>query len=41
MSRHVWLDRTVEAASDAEIRLPWDRRGPVPAPAPQPIRAAG
>lgn len=41
MSRHVWLDRTVEAAREVDLRLPWDRREP-PAPAvPAPLRAVG
>ena len=46
MSRQIWLDRTIDAARDAIVRLPWDRR---PAsepereerPAPLPARAAG
>lgn len=31
MSRRIWLDRTIDAARAADIRLPWDRR-PVPEP---------
>ncbi|MGB3689965.1 MAG: hypothetical protein WBA02_11775 [Jannaschia helgolandensis] len=42
MSRQTWMDRTIEAARIADVRLPWSRKpAPVPTPAQQPaaIRA--
>lgn len=37
MSRQTWMDRTIEAARDADVRLPWSRKpAPVQAPAQQP-----
>ena len=44
MSRHIWLDRTIEAARESEVTMPWSRS---PAPvrdtgeAPAAIRAKG
>ncbi|WGH77615.1 hypothetical protein [Jannaschia ovalis] len=41
MARTTWMDRTIEEARIAQIRMPWSRK-PVPQPAPsepQPIRA--
>lgn len=42
MSRQTWMDSTIEAAREADIRLPWSRKpAPVKTPAQQPaaIRA--
>lgn len=26
MSHHVWMDRTIAAAREAEVTMPWSRR---------------
>ncbi|SFI98914.1 hypothetical protein [Jannaschia pohangensis] len=40
MSRKIWMDRTIEAAREADIRMPWSRKpAPQPAPEPLPLRA--
>ncbi len=36
MSRRIWLEETIAAAREADLRMPWDRR-----PAPLPLRKAG
>ncbi|WP_179380210.1 hypothetical protein [Jannaschia marina] len=33
MSRQTWMDRTIEAARDSDIRMPWARRPAPVAPA--------
>lgn len=32
MSRRIWLDRTIEAAREAQVTMPW-ARPPLPFPA--------
>ncbi len=34
MSRRIWMDRTIEAAREAEVTMPWSRT-PSPGPAEQ------
>jgi len=43
MSRKIWMDRTIEAAREADIRMPWSRGIPAPQPTqePLPLRAKG
>ncbi|SDY66943.1 hypothetical protein SAMN05444004_102288 [Jannaschia faecimaris] len=31
MSRQIWMDRTIEAAREADLQMPWTRRRPAPA----------
>ncbi len=36
MSRKTWIDATIEAAREADIRMPWSRK-PEPQPIPVPV----
>lgn len=31
MSRQIWMDRTIEAARETDVQMPWARRRPLPA----------
>ncbi|CTQ48631.1 hypothetical protein [Jannaschia donghaensis] len=39
MSRQTWMDRTIEAARDADVQMPWTRRRPAPLVLPEQVPA--
>lgn len=39
MSRQTWMDRTIEAARETDVQMPWARRRPAPVAIPVQVPA--